>query len=246
MGPIVGSDAEANKSEPSGSGVGVLDKSVAVLGAVAGADEPCSLANLVAATGLARATAHRLAVALETHGMLRRTADGRFALGLRLVALGRAASADWPLAELARPALEALRADTGESVQLYVREAGQRVCIASLHSGHELRTIVEEGARLPLHQGSAGRILSDPAWGDGHRVGGEPTGEASAQPGWVASTGERAPGVASVSAPVRADAMVVAAVGISGPIGRLGDDPGPRFGPAVIQAAAAIGRALAG
>ncbi|MCU1356647.1 MAG: putative IclR family transcriptional regulator [Acidimicrobiales bacterium] len=212
------------------SGVGVLDKSVAVLGAVAAADGPCSLADLVARTGMAKATTHRLAAALEAHGLLRRDGDGRYRLGLRLVALGRSASDDWPLAVAARPALEALRDATHESAQLYVRDGDARVCIASLDSGQELRTIVAEGSRLPLGVGSAGRIL---------------TGERPAD-GWTASRGERAPGVGSVSAPVVVDGELVAAVGISGPLDRLGDDAGGRHGRAVARAAAAIARAAVG
>lgn len=236
MGPTVADDDATTKSEPAGdppgpigSGVGVLDKSMALVDAVADAAGPCSLADLVAATGLSRATAHRLAVALESHGLLGRTHDGRFALGLRLLALGRAAADDWPLAEMARPALLALRDATGESAQLYVREGDQRVCLASLDSGHELRTIVEEGARLPLGRGSAGRILA---------------GE-EAPDGYTASTGERAPGVGSVSAPVVVDGEVVAAVGISGPLDRLGEEPGPRYGPAVVRASRAVAAVLA-
>ena len=56
------------------SGIGVLDKSVSLVDAVAAADGRCSLAELVAATGLPKPTAHRLAVALEAHGWLRRDA----------------------------------------------------------------------------------------------------------------------------------------------------------------------------
>ena len=58
--------------EPRVSGVGTIDKGVRVLAAVE-AVGPCALADLVEATGLSRATTHRLAVALETHGLLRRT-----------------------------------------------------------------------------------------------------------------------------------------------------------------------------
>ena len=213
------------------SGVGVLDKSVAVLDTVAASAAGCTLADLVTATGISRATAHRLAVALAAHGLLRRSDDGRFALGFRLVGLGHAAAEGWPLAEAARPALEALRDETGESVQLYVRDGAHRVCVVSLESPHELRTIVAEGGRLPLAVGSAGRLLR---------------GELSPS-GWTASVEERAPGVASVSAPVvdaRSGALV-AAVGISGPIGRLGTDPGERFGPAVAAAAHRIATTLA-
>ena len=214
---------------PHKSGVGVLDKAVAVLDAVAAADQPCSLAELVAVTGISRATAHRLAVALEGHGLLRRVGDGRFALGFRLVGLGHAAAAGWPLAEAARPALERLRTDTGESVQLYVRDGDRRVCLVSLESPHELRTIVAEGSALPLGVGSAGRILM------GER---SPTG-------WTASHEERAPGVGSVSAPVHdRSAAVVAAVGISGPVARIGADAGERFGPAVVAAADAVAATL--
>ena len=55
------------------------DKAVAILRAVA--DEPATLAELVSRTGLPRATAHRLAVALEAHRLVRRTADGAWAPG---------------------------------------------------------------------------------------------------------------------------------------------------------------------
>jgi DNA-binding IclR family transcriptional regulator len=209
--------------------VGVLDKAVTVLDAVAAG--PLSLADLQRASGLPRATAHRLAVALEVHGLLRRDTEGRFALGLHLATLGRAAIATFPLAELARPSLEALRAATGESVQLYVRDGDARRCIASLDSPSELRTIVPVGATLPLARGSAGKVLAD--------------GAAPGRRGWVESVEERAPGVASVSAPVRgADGSVLAAVSVSGPVGRTSRQPGRRYGEALLAAAAAVERAV--
>ena len=103
---------------------------------------------------------HRLAVALEAHGMLRRDDDGRFDLGPELSALGRLADQRFPLVELARTCSTQLRDETGESVQLFVREGTQRRCVVSLPSPHALRWIVPEGARLPLDLGSAGRVLS--------------------------------------------------------------------------------------
>ena len=208
--------------------MGTFDKAVLVLDALEA--EPLALAGLVDATGLPRATTHRLATALEAHGLVRRTDDGRFALGLRLVALGRAAADQLPLAEAARPALAALRDAIEESVQLYVRQGDRRVCVAALESPHGLRTIVAMGAALPLDRGSAGQVLRDAATGhdgEGRR--------------WVASVAEREAGVASVSAPVRnADGGVVAAVSVSGPIERTGTDPGARYGAAVVRAAEAV------
>lgn len=210
------------------SGVGVLDKSVAVLGAIE--DRPLNLNELVEVTGFSRATAHRLAVALEHHGLVRRDDDGRFCLGVRLVALGRAAAEAIPLARAAGPALETLRDETGESVQLYVRDGDHRVCVAARESPHGLRTIVTMGASLPINQGSAGKILD----GD----------EAASRRGWAQSVGEREAGVASVSAPVRgADDRVLAAVSVSGPIERTTRQPGRKYADAVVEAAEQIERA---
>lgn len=204
------------------SGVGVLDKSMAVLSAVeSGAG---SLAELVAATGQSRATTHRLAVALESHGMLRRDAVGRFVLGWRLVALGRAAAEGQGLVDAAAPVLRRLRDATGESAQLYVPDGDHRICVASLESAHGLRTIVDVGAVLPIGVGSAGRVLL-----------GELEG---VKRDWLESVGEREPGVASVSAAVHGPGgSVVAAIGVSGPLERTTRQPGRRYGDAVAAAA---------
>ncbi len=199
------------------SGIGVLDKAVSVIDAVEAA--PRTLAGLVEATGLTRATAHRLAVALEAHRLLGRDAGGRFVLGSRLTGLD--------LPALARPALEQLRDATGESAQLYVLRGDRRLCVASLESPHGLRTIVPVGMSLPLDVGSAGKVLRGDA------------GE------WAQSVEERERGVASVSAPVRdAAGGIVAAVSVSGPIERTTRAPGRRYAGAVVAAAADIAAAL--
>ncbi|HQZ34104.1 MAG TPA: IclR family transcriptional regulator C-terminal domain-containing protein [Ilumatobacteraceae bacterium] len=209
----------------SGSGVGVLDKGVVILQALV--VRPLDLQALQAATGLPRATAHRLAVALEHHHLVRRDPQGRFCLGFELIHLGRAAADAFPLAEFATAALTALRDHTGESVQLYVREGDSRRCVVSLQSSHALRWIVPEGALLPIGLGSAGRVL------------------AVAGPRLADSVEEREPGVASVSAAV-VDRVgeVIAAVSLSGPVERLSRKPIDRFGAAVEAAAVAVAAAL--
>lgn len=211
------------------TGVGVLDKAVLVLRAVA--DEPLGLQALQAATGIPRATVHRLAVALEAHGLLRRDPSGRFDLGPELATLGRVAAERYPLADLATPVLADLRDTTGESVQLFVREGGHRRCVRSLQSPHALRWIVPEGVLFPLDLGSAGRVLVGRTGPDG----------------WVESVEEREAGVASVSAPVvDLDGGVIAAVSVSGPIDRLTRSPGRRFGRRVAAAADALSALVSG
>jgi DNA-binding IclR family transcriptional regulator len=207
----------------------VLDRAIAVLHACERG--PASLHDLVDRTGLPRATAHRLASALEGQGLLCRD-DGRWALGPVLARMGALAGSGPPLAEAARPALAALRDGTGESVQLYVRRGDRRLCLLALDSPHSLRTIVPVGAVLPLERGSAGRVLR---------------GDRTADGGWIESVEEREQGVTSVSAPVydrRGPVVsVAAAVSVSGPVERTTRAPGTRYGVAVAEAARAVERA---
>src|SRR2546429_2532529 len=100
------------------SGIGVVDKSVAILSAAAQA--PRTLADLVESTTLPRATAHRLAVALEMHRLLARDTEGRFVLGPRVAEL--AAALPDPLVSAAAPLLAWVRDECGEIPRLYRRD----------------------------------------------------------------------------------------------------------------------------
>jgi DNA-binding IclR family transcriptional regulator len=194
-----------------------------------------SLAAITDRTGLSRATAHRLAVALEVHRLLARDAAGRWHVGPRL----SGARSDELLAQAA-PVLARLRDVTGESAQLYRRRGELRHCVAAADLGSGLRDTVPVGAELPMTAGSAAQVLL--AWEPGPL----PAGTAFTvrtladvrRRGWAHSVAERQPGVASVSAPVfGSDGSVVAAVSVSGPIERLGRQPGPKHAAAVVAAA---------
>jgi DNA-binding IclR family transcriptional regulator len=226
------------------SGVGVLDKAVKILGVLESG--PHSLSELVAATKIARPTAHRLAVALEHHRLVARDLNGRFILGPRAGELAASAGEDRLLAAAA-PALTALRDATGESAQLYRRQGDMRICVAAAERLSGLRDSVPVGAALTMNAGSAAQILL--AWEDAdklHRALSNARFNAAAlsavrRRGWAQSVGEREPGVASVSAPVRGpNNRVIAAVSISGPIERLGRQPGRVHAAAVVATAAKL------
>jgi DNA-binding IclR family transcriptional regulator len=231
------------------SGVGVLDKAVAILSTLEAG--PHSLAELVAATGIARPTAHRLAVALEFHRLVTRDLSGRFTIGIRNAELGAAAGEDRLLAAAA-PALAALRDATGESTQLYKRQGDQRICVAVAERLSGLRDSVPVGSALTMSAGSAAQILL--AWEDSEKIHRGLTNArftaaalaADRRRGWAQSVGEREAGVASVSAPVKApNGKVIAAVSISGPIERLGRQPGRIHAAAVVATAARLSEYLA-
>jgi DNA-binding IclR family transcriptional regulator len=231
------------------SGVGVLDKAALVLSALESG--PATLAGLVAATGLARPTAHRLAVALEHHRLVGRDMQGRFVLGPRLAELASAAGEDRLLAS-AGPVLAALRDHTGESAQLFRRQGDQRICVAAAEPPMGLRDSIPVGSSLTMLAGSAAQVLL--AWEEPDRLhrglqGARFTATALSgvrRRGWAQSVSEREPGAASVSAPVRGpSSRVVAAISISGPIERISRQPGRLHAPAVTAAAAKLSEVLA-
>ena len=137
------------------SGIGVLDKAVGVLHAVA--ESPCGLAELCERTGLPRATAHRLAAGLEVHRLLARDGEGRWRLGPALTEL--AGQVNDPLLAAGAAVLPRLREITGESVQLYRREGTSRICVAALEPPAGLRDTVPVGTRLPMTAGSGAKVL---------------------------------------------------------------------------------------
>lgn len=232
----------------SSSGVGVLDKAAMVLTALE--QGPMTLAGLVAATGLARPTAHRLAVALEHHRLVGRDLQGRFVLGPRLAELAMSAGEDRLLA-IAGPILNRLRDITGESAQLFRRQGDARVCVAAADRPTGLRDSIPVGSVLAMNAGSAAQVLL--AWEEPDKLqAGLMSSNFSAvaltqvrRRGWAQSIAEREQGVASVSAPVRSPGgKVIAAVSVSGPIERLTRQPGRLHAPAVMAAAERLSEVL--
>lgn len=230
------------------SGVGVLDKAAVLLAALESG--PKTLSELTSVTGLPRPTAHRLAVALEHHRIIARDVQGRFVLGPRLVELASAAGEDRLLAA-AGPTLAALRDRTGESAQLYRRQGQSRICVATAERLSGLRDSVPVGSTLTMQAGSAAQVLL--AWEEPDRLQRALVGArfdatllaGVRRRGWAQSIGEREAGVASVSAPVRGpNGKVVAAVSISGPIERIGRQPGRLHAAAVMAAATQLSDVL--
>lgn len=201
----------------------MLDKAVALLDAVS--SRPCSLSDLVEATGITRPTAHRLALALEQHGLLTRDSSGRFVIGPQTLAW---ATVRDDLPARADLAVRELRDATGLSSQVYRRVGDIRLCIAAAEPATGLRDTVPVGSRLTLQAGSAAQVLVawlPPAEQHGLVDGAAYTSAdlaAVRRRGWAHSLGQREPGVGSLSAPVRdSTGAVMAAISLSGPQERV-------------------------
>ncbi len=146
---------------PRAPGMQALRRLIEILETVAAAPQPVGAAEVALAMGLPLSTVARLMRQLLDEGLLVRAPDsGRYALGPRLFALtsaggrGRAS-----LLDVARPALERLRDETGETTSLHVLSGTQRVCVAEAQSHHPVRRVVPVGLAQPLVGTATGEVL---------------------------------------------------------------------------------------
>jgi DNA-binding IclR family transcriptional regulator len=238
--------------------IGVLSKIVAILDALAVADGRVSLSELSTRLGIPRPTLHRLINALREESLID-VQGGRFVAGLKLLEWSSIAMRSSDLRQVARPWLERLTAETGETSAIYVRVGHQCICLDHAQGPGLLRPVIRIGEPQPLHTGSAGRVIiawSDPLewetlWTLSEREFPTPVPVnppdwwAIRRQGWVITTRERDDALASVSVPVLgAKGELVAAVSISGPLSRLPRERLKTFIPTLKNAAHAIGEAL--
>jgi DNA-binding IclR family transcriptional regulator len=218
----------------------VLEKASELIDCLGQAGEPVTLAHVRSALTMPKSSTHRLLSELAALGIVRRTRDGRYSLGPRLLYWGEAAAETFDLRAVAEPTMRRLRDEVLESIHLYVREEDSRICIAAVEARHELRPFIQLGRPLSLRAGAAGKVLLAFAEEDIQRnelqlavvdgrtmpnVPGEDLArqlERIREEHWALSIGERETGVAAVATTVvDSTGRVVAALCISGPTVRL-------------------------
>ena len=221
----------------------VLEKATLILDLVAESPNAATLTSIAQRLGQPRSSTHRLLSELVDLGLLFRVGTATYAPGPRLVRWGEAASGVSDIVRIAHPAMARLRDAVGESVHLYVRQRGTRVCVAAVDGTYELRHFTEVGKPLPLSVGASGKLLlafSDPATRaqELRRVAAAPFSERAptleqlaeqlqeiVETGWSMSFGEREEGLAAAAVPIRNHSgAVLAALSISGPTARLTTD----------------------
>lgn len=197
-----------------------------------------SLGEIQQATGIPTSTVQRLVSNMVAEGLLDRVGD-RVRVGVRMAYWAGAAARGVDLLELSGPVLRELRDTTGETAALFRAENRFRVCVAVAETRHALRREMHVGKIVPLHTGSAGRVLLawDPPLADDVLAGPLKTLTEytvtdpellrtlladTRRDGFAITTAERDDGGSGLSAPVFDHAgEVTAALTISGPTIRL-------------------------
>ncbi len=221
-------------------GVEAVERALSIVDALGNAQAPLTLKELALKTGLSKPTILRLAVSLERFGYLRKNSYGEYRLGPTLWRLGSAYRQNLEIETVIRPALEALVSLTQESASFWVARGRERICLYRVNSPRSARSHVDEGEASPLDKGSGGHVVSFAT--------GKPTPFASeiASEYVVATSGERDPDVASVSAPVYGpNNEFLGALTLAGILSRF-EPQVPQFKVIVRQAAAAVTKQLGG
>ena len=135
-----------------------LARGLDVLRAFDASHRSMSLADVAAATGLARPTARRLLLTLEELGYVR-SAGGAFSLTPKVVTLGTAYVASLGLWDIARPHLEALVAQTGESSSMAQLDGSDIIYVARVSVPKIIALRVDIGTLFPAPQTSQGKVL---------------------------------------------------------------------------------------
>jgi DNA-binding IclR family transcriptional regulator len=203
------------------SGIVVVDRVVALLDALAsGRSSPVKLAQ---ETGIARSSVYRIAAALQKYAVVQRTESGEFVLGMRVLSWGAAAMRGISWLPEIQEAIGLLHEETGESVQFYVRDGRERLCVAAIDRPTGLGETVPVGSRLSLTAGSGAKVLL--AWSD-DRLEFPDMDQAELErtriEGTAYSIAEREVGLASVSAAVMIGPdRLLGALTVSGPMQRI-------------------------
>lgn len=173
-----------------------VERALSILEAFSQTRARLSLAELAEETGLYKSTILRLAASLERYGYLARDDDGSFRLGPSLWRLGASYRRTFALDDKIRPVLRDLVASTGETASFFVRDGNERLCLYRENSPEAARHHLDEGVRLPLERGAAGRVLLAYS---GSR---DEAAKEVLQAGHAISVAERSPDVAAVAVPV--------------------------------------------
>lgn len=177
-------------------GVDAVERALSILSAFAEDRQAMSLAEIARRTGLYKSTILRIAASLEAQRYLERDGEGIFRLGSELWRLGSLYRRGLDFGAYVRPLLRQLVDETRETASFYVLDGDYRLCLYRLNSPRAARHHLDEGTRLPLDRGAAGRVLLAFSRLD------DPAGAAIREAGYGVSRGERDPDVAAVAVPV--------------------------------------------
>jgi IclR family acetate operon transcriptional repressor len=244
-----------------------LLRALALIDRLAEAEHGASVTELARDVGLPASTAHRLLTTLEQERYVAFDLERRlWSVGVQSFVVGSAFLRNRGVVPLARPRMRRLMEETGETVNLAVEDEGEAVYLTQVECRQMMRAFARPGGRVPLHCSGVGKALLaalDPEEGAaaaGRRGLARMTPRTIVEPdrlradlarvrerGYAVDDEEHAVGLRCVAAVAFDEfAHPAAAISVSGPLVRIGDERLAELGLAVRQAADALTRAYGG
>jgi DNA-binding IclR family transcriptional regulator len=248
------------EKDPRTYNVRAVERAMQILSTFDGENADRGVSEVAQATGLHKATTHRIMMTLLNGGFLERAPDSeRFRLGMRVVELGLGALRRLDLRRAAFPYMQQLVERFDETCDLGIFDRGQVLYIEVVHSQHSLTIAARIGRRLPAYCTASGRVFL--AFLPPEVV--EPilnapllpcTGQtitslaklreelkATRRRGYALDDEEFEAGIRAVSVPVRdIDGNVIAALSMPGPVNRMPLERIPEVAEALVEAANTI------
>jgi len=217
-----------------------VDRALRVLEIIAEAGRALSLSEISARTGLHVSTTHRLIATLRDRGFVEQEREtGHYRIGPGAFRVGRSFLEEFNLGPRLRPVLAELAADTRETANLVIRYGLEAIYLDHVIGAQVAKLFTEVGQRVPLHCTAVGKVLLAYA-PDARdllprlvlmrftrqtvttRAALERELAAVRARGYAVDREEHEAGVACIAAVARTDdGTAVAAIGISGPSGRV-------------------------
>jgi IclR family transcriptional regulator, KDG regulon repressor len=139
--------------------VQVLDRTIAVLQAVADADRDLAAAEIARQLRLHKSTVHRLLVVLEHYRLIKKGPEGTYRLGTRLIELGECAIARLKLSERAESFLRDIANQTGEGAHVTILSGTEMLSVAHVEGRWSLQSLTRTGQRTHIHCTAAGKAV---------------------------------------------------------------------------------------
>jgi DNA-binding IclR family transcriptional regulator len=245
--------------------VGSVARAIALLDAVAESDSNgARVGELARRIGVNPSTASRLLSTLEAGGLVERTPEGPYRLGLKLVALSDRVLGQLDVRDRARPWLIWLVEETGETATLSVPGGGEAITVDFVPSPSSVVSLARLGRPSVAHATAAGKVMLA-FWFD--QVGFALEAELTAftertitdpgalveeldrvrSAGVAEAVGEREPDLNALAAPVLGrGGELVAILGLQGPAARLPAATRRALREPLLRAARELGQALGG
>lgn len=222
-----------------------LDKALRILQAFSLEKPEWGIRDLAAQLSFSPATVQRLVTTLKVHGFLDQDdSTKKYRLGPIYFRFVEVLQSQYPILKEALPLMRILCSDTGETTHLNVIDGRERLCIHSIESPQYLKASMPVGNRSPLYAGASSKCLLafspkefiknyldsialtpltsatitniDTLWKELDLIRSR---------GFATSTGERTPGLCSISVPIFGyGGSFIAALSLAVPSVRFNDD----------------------